>query len=208
MRIALIALLSLLSLPALADNQKAPACRVADFSAIHFDVGLIRRGTTLTPIAGDAVCPGDRIVTRARGVAVVKFDDGTLITVGHDSEFVITRWKQRRFFSNTASLELVRGAFRAVTGAMTQRKHDFQVKTVYASIGVRGTDFWGGTNISDHALDVVMLSGKGVWIENDAGRVELTTAGTGTTVQPGKAPGLAKEWSSTKLNKAVATITP
>lgn len=208
MRHFLLFLLALLPALAPAAGNSLPACKVADFAGIHFDVGLVRLGTALTPLAGDMVCPGDRIVTGKKGVAVLRFRDGTLITVGHDSEFVVERWKQRRFRANEASFELVRGAFRAVTAAITQRRHDFRVKTAFATVGVRGTDFWGGTNISEQALDVVMLDGKGVYIENDAGRVELTTAGTGTTVPAGRAPGAAKEWSKTKLGKAVGTITP
>lgn len=199
-------LLALLPLSALAENGKA--CQIGQFTEIRYDVSVFRNGATMKPLAGEMLCPKDRIRTGAKGIAQLKFQDGTEITVGHDSEFVINQWKQNRMLANKASFELVQGAFRALTGAMTQRRHRFEVKTVIATIGVRGTEFWGGTNISDEALDVIVLNGKGVYVENDAGRVVLDQAGAGTTVRAGKAPGAPEAWSPEKVKKAVATITP
>ena len=82
------------------------------------------------------------------------------------------------------------------------------MKTTIATIGVRGTEFWGGLNLSPDALEVVMLEGKGVYVKNDAGTVELTQAGTGTTVQVGKTPTAPNAWSAEKVTRAVETITP
>lgn len=204
---ALLALLSTTGVAA--DNGKPVAgCDIATLEQVHFDVRIVRNGKAMSPIVDDMICLRDRINTGAKGVATLKFRDGTRITVGHDSEFVIARWKERRMFANDAAFELVRGAFRAVTGAITRRNHHFKVKTPIATVGVRGTDFWGGTNISDNALDVIMLEGKGVYVENEAGRVELGTAGTGTTVRSGRSPDAPKIWSPEKLQKAVATVTP
>ena len=102
----------------------------------------------------------------------------------------------------------MKGAFRALTGAITQRRHRVEVKTVVATIGVRGTEFWGGLNLTPDSLDVVMLKGKGVYVVNAAGRVELVQAGTGTTVKAGKSPSEAVAWAAPKVQRAVETITP
>lgn len=208
--IVLTALLALLPAAVVAaDNGgKRANCDIATVTGVHFDVQIVRNGRAQAPIVDDTICLRDRITTGRKGVATIRFNDGTQITVGHDSEFVVERWKQRKMFANDAAFELVRGAFRAVTGTMTERNHRFKVKTAIATIGVRGTDFWGGTTISDNALDVIMLEGKGVYVENDAGRVELGTAGTGTTVRSGRSPDAPKTWSPEKLQKAVATVTP
>lgn len=206
--IVLTALLALLPATVVAADAPRAGCNVATVTGVHFDVRIVRDGRAMAPIVDDMICLRDRITTGSKGVAMLRFTDGTQITVGHDSEFVIQRWKQRQVFANDAAFELVRGAFRAVTGAITKRNHRFKVKTAIATVGVRGTDFWGGTNISDNALDVIMLEGKGVYVENDAGRVELGTAGTGTTVRAGRSPDAPKTWSPEKLQKAVATITP
>lgn len=201
-------LLTATALPVTVHAADARDCRVGDVARIWGEVSIVREGNSVVPEPGEGFCTRDRIVTGPKGVAELAFPDGTRITVGRDSEFVVQRWQQRRVLSNQAAFELVRGAFRAVTGSLTQRRHRMEVRTTIATIGVRGTDFWGGMNISPDALDVVMLSGKGVYVKNDAGTVELVEAGTGTTVPAGKAPGAAKTWSPEKLQKAVGTITP
>lgn len=188
-----------------ADKNK---CRIGEIHRIDGDVNIIRDGVTLTPTAGATFCTGDNFVTGTQGVAALHFQDGTEITVGKNSWFVIERWQQRRLLANKATFSLVKGAFRALTGAIAQRRHRVEVKTVIAAIGVRGTDFWGGLNLTPDALEVVMLEGKGVYVKNDAGMVELTTAGTGTTVRAGKIPAVPNTWPTEKVQRAVETITP
>lgn len=53
-----------------------------------------------------------------------------------------------------------------------------------------------------------MLNGKGVYVQTEAGTVELDSPGLGTTVVTGNAPTAAKKWGEEKVQKAVATITP
>lgn len=183
-------------------------CRVGEIARVHGTVKIIREGRTLMPVAGESICVKDRFVTDARAVTELKFRDGTEVTVGKDSIFVITRWKQRRLFANEAGFELVTGAFRALTGAMTQRRSKFEVTTPIATIGIRGTEFWGGLDLSPGALDVVMLKGKGVYLKNDAGETEITTPGNGVTVRSGNKPGDPVVWSPEKLKRAIGTITP
>jgi hypothetical protein len=208
LRAVLFALLAMACVPAALAVTDSRDCRVGEVVRIHGKVEVIRNATTHTPIAGERLCERDRFVTDSRGVAELKFADGTQITVGRDSVFVITKWKQRRLRANVATFELVTGAFRALTGDMTKRRHRFEVKTAIATIGVRGTEFWGGLDMSPGALDVIMLNGKGVYVSNDAGTSEITTAGQGITVQGNKAPTAPAAWSAEKVKKAVSTITP
>jgi hypothetical protein len=105
--------------------------------------------------------------------------------------------------------DLLKGAFRSVSGTITKRPHRFEVKTSVATIGVRGTDFWGGFGVTpDGALDVIMLEGHGVYVKNDKGQVELDKPGLGTTVSADGSLADPKAWAAEKLNRAVATITP
>lgn len=204
------AFVSLLPLAAQAASPAtdSAACRIGEIERLYGSVKIVRDGTSYVPIAGEAFCAKDRFLTGTRGIAALKFRDGTQVTVGKDSEFVIERWRERKLLANDAVFSLVKGAFRALTGSMTARRHRFEIKTNVATIGVRGTEFWGGMNITPDALDVIMLNGTGVWIENDAGRVELTEAGTGTTVRADTKPDAPKAWGDAKVQKAVATITP
>jgi len=193
-----------------AGNAAADAreCRVGEIVRVHGKVEVIRAGSTHVPIAGERVCERDRFTTDARGVAELKLSDGTELTIGRDSTFVISQWKPRRLRANVATFELVTGAFRALTGEMTKRRHRFEVKTNIATIGVRGTEFWGGLEMSPGALDVIMLNGKGVYVTNGAGTSEITRAGQGVTVVGGGAPKPPVSWPEEKVKRAVRTITP
>jgi hypothetical protein len=85
----------------------------------------------------------------------------------------------------------------------------YEVRTAVATIGVRGTDFWGGYGLTENGLDVLMLEGKGVYVQTEAGTVELDKAGLGTTVVAGGAPSASKGLGRRqKVQRAVATITP
>ncbi len=135
--------------------------------------------------------------------------DGTLITVGRDSEFVIREYRLYREQPNVATFELVKGAFRSITGLITKRASRYVVHSRVATIGVRGTDFWGGYGLTENGFDVVMLEGHGVYVDSaSGGHVELEKAGQGTTVINGSAPSAAGLWDDDKLKRAVAMIAP
>lgn len=155
------------------------------------------------------ICKGDKYVTDSASIIQLTLRDGTVITVGKDSEFTFSDYKIYKDKPNVALFELAKGAFRAVTGFMTKKPHRFEVKTSLATIGVRGTDFWGGFGLTENGLDVVMLSGKGVYVTNNQGEsVELSSSGFGTTVIATTAPTIPNKWGDEKVAKAVSTITP
>jgi len=155
------------------------------------------------------ICKGDKYITDSTSVIQLTLRDATVITVGKDSEFTFSEYKVYKDKPNIALFELAKGTFRAVTGFMTKRSHRFEVKTSLATIGVRGTDFWGGFGLTENGLDVVMLSGKGVYVTNNQGEsVELSSSGFGTTVISAKVPSIPIKWDDEKVAKAVLTITP
>ena len=190
----------------------APAkshCRVGEVSSLKGTVERVRQSVTATPQVGEKICRGDLFRTKAGSVAELHLRDGTKLTVGKDSELVVKEYRIYRKKPNVALFDLVKGAFRSVTGSITERPHRFEVSTSVATIGVRGTDFWGGFGVTpDGALDVIMLSGKGVYVKNDKGQVELDKPGLGTTINADGSLGEAKAWPEEKLGRAVATITP
>lgn len=184
-------------------------CRVGAVAQLTGTVEVVRNKETITPTQGMKICRGDLFKTAAGSVAELALRDGTKLTVGKDSQLVIREYRIYRSKPNLALFDLVQGAFRSITGSITKRPHRFEVTTRVATIGVRGTDFWGGYGLTpDGALDVVMLSGKGVYVKNDKGQVELDKAGLGTTITVDGAPADAKTWGEEKLGRAVATITP
>lgn len=198
----LILLLSCLPLVATA----AP-CRVGEVTRLEGRVLLERQGRSFPPFTGLRLCRGDRFTTAPGAIAELRLRDGSRITVGKDSVFTIADYRLYRDRPNSALFDLTRGAFRAITAAITTRPHRFEVRTPVATIGVRGTDFWGGYGLTPEGLDVIMLEGKGVYVRTAAGTVELDQAGLGTTVSAEGASTPAP-WAPEKLARAVATITP
>lgn len=186
----------------------AEACRVGEVLRVVGTVSVQRQTQAFVPFPGVGVCRGDRVRTGPASIAELRLRDGTLLTVGKDSEFVIRDFRIYRDQPNVALFDLVQGAFRSVTGFITQRPHRYEVRTRVATIGVRGTDFWGGYGLTEQGLDVVMLEGHGVYVKTEAGTVELDKPGLGTTVLPAAAPTPAKAWGEPKLARALATITP
>lgn len=187
----------------------AEPCRVGEVMRVVGTVTVVRASQSFVPFAGVGICRGDHVITAADSIAEVRLRDGSLITVGKDSEFVIREFRLYKERPNVGLFDLVRGAFRGVTGLVTSRPHRFEVRTRVATIGVRGTDFWGGYGLTESGFDVVMLDGHGVYVDSPGGgHVELDRPGLGTTVMEGAAPAAAKSWGEPKLRRALATVTP
>jgi hypothetical protein len=167
-----------------------------------------RPGSSENLSKGAAVLAGDRIVTGRHARLVLHMSDGAVVTLGEDTEFVIGRYHySENEKTGSALLELVKGVFRATTGAIGKLPaRDFKVKTAVATIGIRGTDFWGGFYFSQ-ALDVALLGGAGIYVENAGGRVEVSNIGEGTTIgSADSAPSMPKRWGDQKLSAAKQSV--
>lgn len=187
----------------------ARPCNLGKVTSVNGDASIERNGQVFSADTDILICAGDKYITDALGVVQLRLRDGSIITVGKSSEFIVKTFKIYKQKPNIALFELTKGAFRAITGFATSRPHRFEVNTAIASIGVRGTDFWGGFGLTENGLDVVMLSGKGVYVKNLQGeQVELNAEGLGTTVLSQASPSVPKQWPEAKLAKAIATITP
>jgi hypothetical protein len=75
----------------------------------------------------------------------------------------------------------VAGALRFVSGKVTKlASSDVSVTTAVATLGIRGTEFWGGP-IDDQALGVFLIEGA-VSVSNAAGEQILRQPGQGTNI--------------------------
>jgi hypothetical protein len=107
-------------------------------------------GTVSAKIAGDdvrilgrndAVFVGDVVTTGARSAAVVRLEDGSRISVRPDSTVSVDDYSEEPS-QEKASVNLVRGGLRAVTGFISKRNPgSFRVTTPVATMGIRGTEF-------------------------------------------------------------------
>ena len=115
---------------------------------------------------------GDKIYTAENSKAQIKFTDGSIIALAHNTELIIEDYQ----FDSTAKgkeksfIKLVKGGFRAITGVIGKSNaEDYKVKTNLATIGIRGTHF---ELVKGESLGVAVWDG-GVWVENQAGKMAL-----------------------------------
>lgn len=205
-RLILIALLSTLFISVVRAAEPAVAGAVSHIQGAAF----ANRNASSNALSKDTpILVGDRIVTGHGARVVLRMIDGAVLTLGADTEFAIGDYRySEKMQQGSAALELVKGVFRAVTGEIGKLKErDFKVKTVVGTIGIRGTDFWGGFYFSQ-ALDVALLGGAGIYVENAAGRIEITTIGNGTTIHSAnESPSASIHWGEKKLDAAKQSVT-
>jgi len=108
--------------------------------------GIVKR------VSGDVIAKsgltlleGDTIITQVKSRVQVMLKDETVVTVGAKSEFSFDEYAFDGANSKVA-MSSSRGFFRSVTGKIGKlAPQRFKVKTASATIGIRGTDFWGTT---------------------------------------------------------------
>jgi hypothetical protein len=91
---------------------------------------------------GDFIYQNDEIMTSNRSFAVLQFVDGAKVTVRPDSTLIIEQYLYAGNDSDEATLNLVSGGLRVITGAMAKTNpENYKVRTPVALMGVRGTEF-------------------------------------------------------------------
>ena len=156
---------------------------------------------------GSSVFLNQEVSTGEAARLELTFTDGTQLTLGEKAKMVLDTFVYSPA-QGTGTMKLaVVGAFRFVSGQVTkQNDSDVAVTTPIATVGIRGTEFWGGP-IDDQALGVFLIDGE-VTVTNAAGEAVLDTPGQGTNIAaPGVAPGPVTIWPQDKVDRAIATVT-
>jgi len=155
--------------------------------------------------AGVKVLRGDVISTGKASRLEMKMLDDAVMTLGERTVFVVIDYVPKGA-QPFAAMRLLEGAFSAVSGEMMKTASArFTVETETATIGIRGTTFWGGT--LDKVFEVALLEGRRIVVENKGGRVVIDKVGDGTaTGAADKAPTPPTAWPAAKLDRAKATV--
>ena len=105
---------------------------------------------------------GDRLTTSDGGSAIIKLQDGTRMTVRPNSEMVLQQYQfKENATDNSMLMQLVRGGFRAVTGAISKSSPNAaRIQTNTATIGIRGTDFDARVCAKDCGAESSKISDK------------------------------------------------
>lgn len=198
MRHAVIALLLVLlpPLPAWAADVAATITRLQ--GTAHSGQDRVTKGSSLVSGAVLSTGPGTR--------AELGFADGTMVVVGENSRFAIESFLyDARAQTGEAHFRVDQGVFLVTSGAVAKLPgRPLSVTTPVASIGVRGTKFWGGS--LDHPLDVLLLEGA-ITVRSPGGSTDLDNSLEGTDVPAmGAAPSPAGRWKPERVDKALKSI--
>ena len=84
----------------------------------------------------------DNITTGDKSKAQFSMSDGGLITLKENTQILISNYKYNPEAGEaSATLEVVNGGLRSISGLIKKSGGDYQVKTPVGSIGIRGTHF-------------------------------------------------------------------
>jgi hypothetical protein len=130
--------LSLLASPLAAQQEDSKGMVVAS----RGEVLALTNGGSRELKQGDFIYVNDEIITSNRSFAVLQFEDGAKVTVRPDSTLIIEAYLYNGDDNDEATLSLVEGGLRVITGAMAKSNpENYKVRTPVALMGVRGTEF-------------------------------------------------------------------
>jgi hypothetical protein len=139
-------------------------------------------GGTATPAAVNTpVHLNDTVQTGAQSRIFIQFIDETELTLSENAKATIDNYvfDADDNSQNKAAYSIMDGAFQYVSGLIGHKENpDVRVDTPVGSIGVRGTNFWGGNIDGDY--NVAVNEGQ-VALKTDAGE-ETVNKGEGTSV--------------------------
>lgn len=138
-RSACVVMLALLSGVA-GGSQAAPIAHIE--SAQGLTIAAAPHQEPRYVVSGDALNEGDTIITSRRGFAILKFIDGTRMTLRPGTRLAIDKYAHGGA-EEIARLRLLKGGVRARTGLITARNPEdgYRIDTALGEIKVRGTDF-------------------------------------------------------------------
>ena len=135
--LVVISLAAMLCAPALAQEDS-----VGMVVASRGEVIAMSNGGSRLLKQGEFIHVSEEIITSNRSFAVLQFEDGAKVTVRPDSTMIIESYLYNGDSDDEATLSLVEGGLRVITGAMAKSNpENYKVRTPVALMGVRGTEF-------------------------------------------------------------------
>jgi hypothetical protein len=157
-----------------------------------------------SPVAAGSPVYRDEILETGVGARLaVTLADGTSITLGERATLVLDRF----VYDPNGATDLhaaVSGAFRFISGKLqANATRSASIATDAATIGIRGTDFWGGP--IDGGLGFVLLDG-GIDVTAAGQTLSVDASGAGVSVDDAGL-GPVVPWPDEKIARAIATVT-
>jgi hypothetical protein len=179
----------------------------------------VSEGTTRTLADKMPIHLDEAVSTGAGARLEITFEDGTKVTIGEKAKVTIDTFVYRPSGAGNKLRFSAAGPFRFISGKLGKTAGaTASVVTPVATIGIRGTDFWGGP--IDGQFGVFLFEGA-VAVATTTGETVLDNAGEGVNliVTPpprGRPAGSTAQavsrstvsmWSNAKINRALATVT-
>lgn len=189
----------------MAGAAQAQPTPVGQIARVQGEAVALRGGGVTALRAGDPVYADDILETGDGARLTVTFADGQSLTLGENAEIEIDAYVYNGDAAGDAAvLRWTHGAFLAATGAIGKMKPEaVLVQTPVATIGIRGTQFWGGRLERD--LEVLVLDGQ-VSVGNAAGEVRLNPGETTAVAAADAAPTPAAPMAEDRRIRAFATV--
>lgn len=201
-RFFLVALMMFSAMPAHAQADQV----IAEVTRVKNGATVTRDGDVLPVTRTMSLHQDDKLTAGAAARLEVTFVDGTTLTLGEKASIVLDSYVYAPGGQgNNMAVSVVQGVFLFVTGEMgKQTDRDMKVTTQLATIGIRGTTFWGGP--LDNPMEVLLMDGV-VEVRTPGGSVILDDKGEGTSIKaPGLKPLPTMSWPKEKRLRAFATV--
>ena len=145
---------------------------IGNIAALKGNGKIIRDAKSLKIKSGMVLEVQDKVVTSSKSRVQVILKDDTVVTIGPDTSFVFDKYTYGSGSNSEVAMHINHGFFRSVTGKIGKIAPErFKVKTVSATIGIRGTDF--SALVSDNQEIISCYRGKIVaQIDNISHEVE------------------------------------
>ena len=199
------AALALAALPAALPVHAATGAAVLTVESVLSPSWVERAGGRREPLAaGMALNNKEKVHTGDGGRATLRLAEGSAIKVGEAAMIAVDDLAHKGDKGGivSASLDVVRGAFRFTTGLLgkSPAQRDVKVKINAITAGIRGTDVWGKSN-GDR--DVVCLLEGRITVAHGAAQFQMSDPGSfyiaprvGQAAPPSSvSPQQIKEWS-------------
>jgi hypothetical protein len=148
---------------------------------------------------------GELVRTGAESRLHARFADGTELMMGAQSVLQLDSFVYDPENGGTARFNLTSGAFRMITGALNKTGGGaLEVNTPVATIGVRGTDFWGLQ--TDEQLTLALLDDGVLEVSAQGRTVTMDQAMTVLRITRADGIGEIQPLSEDALAEAAQTV--
>jgi hypothetical protein len=143
----------------------------------------------------EAIVSDSVITTVDNSAALLKFEDGQIVTMQSNSTFRVReyRYDARKAENSSIIFSMLKGGMRFVTGLIgQQRKQSFRLLTPNATLGIRGTEF------------MVAMVDNSLYSQVQSGKISMTNAGGVTVLGAGKSAVVASSRAPASVISASA----